>query len=152
MTCKKLSIFEKGPKFAPTPSYIPHKDIVAKIEAAIARLPDESKHIVRTTTATLLDRSKLSQHKNTTTAERKALRQLKKDTTRVVMKADKGNCFVVTDRTDYDEKMESLLSDKDTYEEIPRSPFRRIEREFNTNLLKLKKQQKLDDTTYRKLY
>ena len=68
------------------------------------------------------------------------------------MKADKGNCFVVMDRTDYDEKMESLLSDKNTYEEIPRPPFRRIERELNANLLKLKKQQKLDDTTYRKLY
>ena len=27
------------------------------------------------------------------------------------MKADKGNCFVVMDRSDYDSKMETLLND-----------------------------------------
>ena len=44
----------KGPKFVPTPSQIPHKDIVAEIEAAITDLPDESKDSVRTSTANLL--------------------------------------------------------------------------------------------------
>ncbi len=39
------AILGKGPKFALTPSIIPYKNIVAKIEAAITDLPDESKDV-----------------------------------------------------------------------------------------------------------
>ena len=46
------------------------------------------------------------------------------------MKADKGNCFVVKDRRDYDEKMQKLLDDNDTYEKVSKSLFKRIEREL----------------------
>ena len=47
------------------------------------------------------------------------------------MKADKGNCFVVMDKTDYDEKMQELLSDQNTYEKTPpKPPFKKIEREL----------------------
>ena len=53
------------------------------------------------------------------------------------MKADKGNCFVVMDRPDYDNKMETLLNDRSTYEVVSTSPFRRIERELNAMLLSL---------------
>lgn len=68
------------------------------------------------------------------------------------MKADKGKSFVVMDRSDYDNKMETaffnLLNDKSTYEAISTSPFRRIERELNTMFLSLKRQQKIDEPTY----
>ena len=67
------------------------------------------------------------------------------------MKADKGNCFVVLDRTDYDDKMESLLSDRSTYQLVQKSPFSKVERELNNRLLDLKKQNKINDSTYRKL-
>ena len=71
---------------------------------------------------------------------------------KVIMKADKGNCFVVMDRSDYDNKMETLLNDRSTYEVVSTSPFRRIERELNAMLLSLKRQQKMDEPTYRKLH
>ncbi len=67
------------------------------------------------------------------------------------MKADKGNCFVVMDRTSYDEKMDSILSDRETYEIVNKPPFKKIERELNARLLRLNKEQKLDNSTYRKL-
>ena len=41
------------------------------------------------------------------------------------MKAEKGNCFVI-DRSDYDNKVGTLLNDKSTYELASTSPFRRI--------------------------
>ena len=90
--------------------------------------------------------------KNTTADERKAILQLKKDKTRVIMKADKGNCFIVMDRSDYDAKMEDLLSDQDTYEKVDKPPFKRIERNLNSQLLELKREQKLDQRTYFKLH
>jgi type IV secretory pathway TraG/TraD family ATPase VirD4 len=76
---------------------IPHKNIVAKIEAAISNLPDKSKDAIRTSAASLLQRSQIPNHKNTTADECKAILQLKKDKTCVIMKADKGNCFIVMD-------------------------------------------------------
>ena len=68
------------------------------------------------------------------------------------MKADKGNCFVVMDKSDYDNKMEALLNDRNTYELVSTAPFRRIERDLNAMLLSLKKQKKIDEPTYRKLH
>ena len=68
------------------------------------------------------------------------------------MKADKGNCFVVLDKCDYNSKMNSLLSDRNTYELVLKSPFKRIERELNRRLLALKNQQKISDSTYRRLH
>ena len=44
------------------------------------------------------------------------------------------------DRSDYDNKMETLLNDRSTYELVSTSPFRRIERKLNAMLLSLKKQ------------
>ena len=146
------SLLEKGPKFAPTPTNIPHKDIVAEIEASIRHLPDDSKDAVRTSSAAILHRARLPAHSNVSKEEKKALNNLKKDQSRVVMKADKGNCFVVMDRSDYDNKMETLLSDRSTYEIVSTSPFRRIERELNAMLLSLKRQHKIDEPTYRKLH
>ena len=70
-----------------TPSNIPHKNISAKIEAAIRHLPDDSKDAVRTSSAAVLYRARLPAHNN---EKRKALNNLKKDQSRVVMKADKG--------------------------------------------------------------
>lgn len=67
------------------------------------------------------------------------------------MKADKGNCFVVMDKTDYDTKMEALLVDRDTYHPVDKSPFSKIEKELNNRLLDLKRQNKIDELTYRKL-
>ena len=115
---------EKGPKFASTPTNIPHKNIVAEIQAAIRHLPDDSKEAVRTSSVAVLHRARLPAHNNVSKEERKALNNLKKDQSRVVMKADKGNCFVVADRSDYDSKMETLLNDRFTYKVVSKSPFR----------------------------
>ena len=142
------SLLEKGPEFAPTPSKIPHKKIVAEVEAAITCLRDESKDQVRTSMAAILQKASLPNNNNITKEEKKALHDhdLKRDTSRVIMKADKGNCFAVMDRETYDSKMESLLADRNTYELITRSPFGRIERDLNAILLNLKSNERLMTT------
>ena len=50
------------------------------------------------------------------------------------------------------EKMQELLSDRNTYEKVKKPPFKKIERELNSQLLQLKQQRKLDERTYRKLH
>ena len=149
---EERSLLEKGSKFAPTPTTIPHKNIVAEIEAAIHHLPDVSKDAVRTTSAAILHRARLPVHNKVSKQERRVLNDLKKDQSRVIMKADEGNCFVVMDKSDYDNKMEALLNDRNTYELVSTAPFRRIERDLSAMLLSLKKQQKINEPTYRKLH
>ena len=67
------------------------------------------------------------------------------------MKADKGNCFVVLDSIDYNNKMNVLSNDRNTYELVSKSLFRRIERELINRLSTLKNQQKICNSTYCKL-
>jgi len=114
------------------PRTIPLQDIVSEVEAAIVRLPDDSKDAIRTTTASLLHRARLPPHNDITKAKLKTLKNLKDDHERMITKADEGNCFVVMDRTDYDTKMEALLGDSDTYHLVDTSPFAKIEKELNS--------------------
>ena len=74
LSTTERSLLEKGPKFAPTPRTIPVKDIVSEVEAAIVRLPDDSKDAIRTTTASLLHRVRLTPHRNITKPELRALK------------------------------------------------------------------------------
>ena len=117
------------------PTKIPAKDIVCEIEAAIVRLPEDTKDTIRTTSASILHRASLPSHNNITKDEKKALKHLEEEPSRVIMKADKGNCFVVLDKRDYDDKMESLPSDRSTNQLVQKSPFSKVERELNNRLL-----------------
>ena len=42
------------------------------------------------------------------------------------MEADKGNSFVVMDQSEYETKMESLLTDETTYTVIQKPPFKKV--------------------------
>ena len=70
LTESARSALEKGAKFANAPTKIPYKNIVAEIEASIAGLPEESKDIIRTKTASILDRARVPTHKNITAREK----------------------------------------------------------------------------------
>ena len=48
--------------------------------------------------------------------EQKALKRLKTDKNIVILPADKERVTVVMDKTDYNEKMDSLVNDKQTYQ------------------------------------
>jgi hypothetical protein len=55
LTDTERSLLEKGLKFAITPAKIPYKNIIAEVETVIKDLPDETKDIIRTNTASILD-------------------------------------------------------------------------------------------------
>ena len=54
--------------------------------------------------------------------ETKALSQLRKDTSLMILPADKGRATVVMDRESYDDKVTSMLSDTTTYKPLPKDP------------------------------
>lgn len=98
LTAAERFLLEKGLQLTPTPSQILYKNIVAEGKAAINSLPEESKDLILSSMATILHRIRPPTHKNLCTKERKALRDLKKYETKILMKADKEDCFVVLEK------------------------------------------------------
>ena len=64
------------------------------------------------------------------------------------MKRDKGKSRVVIDKPKYDEKMVALLSDLSTYKVSHNDPTPSLQRRMNSELLKLKKDQKITPKLY----
>lgn len=64
---------------------------------------------------------------------RKAVRDLKKDDTIMILPADKGNAMVVMDWSDYKGKLQAMLSNG-TYQKLRKDPTPNIEREIGRTL------------------
>ena len=84
-------------------------------------------------------------------AELRALHNLRKDQDRLVIPADKGNCTVVMDRKDYDDKVQQMLNDQRTYKVLDKDPTQRTERKLNEKLANLKRENKISDSLYKRL-
>ena len=71
---------------------------------------------------------------NLTKDEQQALKRLKNDKNIVILPADKGRVTVVMDKTDYYDKMDALVNDKQTYELLKRDPTPALQRKLNNYL------------------
>ena len=88
---------------------------------------------------------------NLTPDEQKQLQRLKTDKNMVILPADKGRVTVVMDKTDYNDKMDSLVNDKQTYEVLKRDTTPALQRKLTNILLTLKKTDKIDFRRYNRL-
>ena len=88
---------------------------------------------------------------NLTKEEHKAMEELKKDKTRMILTADKGVSIVVLDKEEYIKKADELLS-QSSYKNISTDPTNRYKNKLITLLKKIKTEGGMDDTTYRRLY
>ena len=91
--------------------------------------------------------------------ELETLKRLSKDTSVAILPADKGRAVVVTDSSDYQQKINGLLQDENTYTKISdrrRNPTPSTEKSLNALLKQIKGQtsahdpgvQQLDDKLY----
>ncbi|XP_068704205.1 uncharacterized protein [Montipora foliosa] len=83
--------------------------------------------------------------------ELRALHDLRKGKDRLIIQADKGNCTVVMDQKDYDEKVQQILNDQKTYKVLDKDSTQRTERKLNEKLANLKREDKINDNLYKKL-
>ena len=86
-----------------------------------------------------------------TKEEKIGLLQLKKDKDKVVLTADKGVAMVVMDKQDYISKAEELLV-QPVYRTIPRDPTNEIKAQLITKLRRIKRENNLDEGTYKAMY
>ena len=71
--------------------------------------------------------------------EQQALKRLKTDNNIVILPAEKGRVTVAMDKTDYFDKLDALVNDKQTYEELKCDPTPALQRKLNSKILTLKK-------------
>ena len=88
---------------------------------------------------------------NITKEERKAITELKKDSTRMILTADKGVSLVVMDTEEYNKKAEELLQHP-TYKSIPTDPTTRYKNKLINLLKTIKAEGGISEAVYKWLY
>ena len=136
-----------------TPKRIPTEAIVSSVEAVLSRqreLSESAKDNIRSRIASTIQSASLPDS-NLTKDELQALKRLKTDENIVILPADKGRVTVVMDKTDYYDKMDALVNDKQTYQVLKRDPTPALQRKLNSKLLDLKKTDAIDIQRYNRL-
>ena len=136
-----------------TPKRIPTEATVSSVEAVLSRqreLSESAKDNIRSRIASTIQSASLPDS-NLTKDERQALKRLKTDENIVILSADKGRVTVVMDKTDYYDKMDALVNDKQTYQVLKRDPTPALQCKLNSKLLDLKKTDAIDIQRYNRL-
>ena len=81
-------------------------------------------------------------------AEYRAMRELRRNASLVILPADKGRATVVMEKSEYEEKRINMLSDVTTYNKDPTPS---LERRMNALLFAMRKQNKLGKELYNRL-
>jgi hypothetical protein len=116
------------------PTVLPIEDILTGLEKAIKTLAAEMAEEDRQETVRII-RDSSTPRDNLSGAERKPLRDLRKNTDLTVLPADKGNSTVVVNTVEYNPNIGALLEDP-AYRGLARDPTEAVERK---NILLLKK-------------
>ena len=81
----------------------------------------------------------------------RAIRELKEDTSRMVLTADKGVSLVVMDTADYKKKAEDVLQ-QPTYQPIPTDPTTKYRKKLISMLKSIRAEGGISKAVYKKLY
>ena len=120
------------------------------MEEAARQLPKDDATDLRSRVCGILRSSKLPKD-NITREHRSALKEMRGWTEEVILPADKGNATVVMMRSDYNGKLQKLLSDPTTYRKLPKDPTPTQEAKVSRVLKKLEKGREISNSLYNKL-
>ena len=101
--------------------FVPKLDIINGVEAGLCKVRDEA----AVQNARLKDSEILksfnTRQRNIFHEEEEALKELTEDENFVILKADKGNAPVVMNTTEYNDKINCLLSDSSFYSKLSKT-------------------------------
>ena len=133
-----------------TPRNPPIGEYIAAVEQTCQKMAHGQAEELRAEVKAVL---KKSQHPkaNITREEQKAMNELKKDTSRAILTADKGTCLVVMDKEEYINKAQDLLKE-DTYRVIPEDPTNKQKNRLILLLKKIKNEGGISEEKYKIMY
>ena len=138
-----------GPNYAVVPRSPPIIEYVAVIEQVCSKVQQREAEELRGEVKSIIE--KTHNPPNITKEEMNAIRELKEDTSRMVLTADKGVSLVVMDTADYKKKAEDLLQ-QPTYQPIPTDPTTKYKNKLISMLKSIKAEGGISEAVYEKLY
>ena len=150
LTEAERSLLNHGPNFVIVPRETPSCEYIAATEKACLQLTQGKAEELRGEVKSLLKKN----HKvkpNISREEHQALREMKRDKTRMVLTADKGVSMVVLDKEDYIAKSEELLN-QSNYKILKTDPTTKHKNKLINLLKSIKTEGGIDDNIYRRLY
>ena len=150
LTEDQIKALACGPNFAIVPRRPPLGEYITAIENVCNQLPQGKAEELRGEIKSVMKRVHPTRS-NITKGERKAIEELRKDNTKIVVTADKGVAMVVMDRDDYHRKADALLQES-TYRPIPNDPTNKYQTKLIALLKSIKAEGGINETTYKKLY
>ena len=125
-------------------------DIICGVEDGLRKVNDAAAvFTARSKVAGVLKTARLPK-RNIDKEEEQALKELKEDKDIVILKVDKDNCTVIMDRPDYDQKINALLYDNDSYRKLvtKRNPLNNITKDVNDFVYQLLLENKIKQDKY----
>ena len=151
LTQAQASLLAHGPGYAVTPRHPPYGDYIVAIEKACSTLDQNRAEELRAEIRGALRKTHLTRS-NINREEIQALAELRRDSSKVIIPADKGVALVVMDKPDYITKAQDLLEEKKTYKEIPTDPTNKLKTKLISLLKKIKADGGIEDQLYKKMY
>ncbi|XP_072037290.1 uncharacterized protein [Amphiura filiformis] len=151
LTEPQTKVLAKGLNYAVSPTDVCTDEFVLATELACKNLAHSEAVQLRSKVASTL-RSSKPPKSNVSNQERKAINVLKKEDSIVILPADKGKATVVLDKQEYNEKVDSMLSDTKTYEELTSDPTQKYKRKLVAILSRFSDEGKISMSKYKQLY
>ena len=154
LTSEQLSLLTKRSKLCHYPQIPPIDAYITATELASSKLTTQEAEEFRSDVNRLLKQQQLqhNKHCNLNPAQCRALKQLKQDSNRVVLTADKGVAMVIMDQQDYNNKAQALLQDTNTYKVLHKDPTPQLRNKLITLLKNIKQTGGLSTQKYKQLY
>ena len=150
LTTDQEKLLAHGPNYAVVPRELPIAQYVAAVENACTKLKEGKAEEFRVQVKSAIQRIK-PPRSNLTRGERRAIAELKKDKSRMILTADKGVVLVVLNTEDYLKKAEDLLN-QNTYRALTSDPTMRLKNKMINLLKTIRSKGGLSEEMYRRLY
>ena len=150
LTTDEEKLLAHGPNYAIVLRNPPIVQYVAAVEHACTKLEEGKAEEFRVQVKATIQKVQKPKP-NITRGERKAIAELKKDPSRLVLTADKGVALMVLNTEDYKKKAEALLK-QNTYRALTSDPTMRLKNKMISILKSIKSKGGMTEELYKKLY
>ena len=150
LTKDQIRALAHRPNYAIVPQCPPTGEYIIAIENVCNQLPQGKAEELRGEIKSVLKNIR-PPRPNITQEERKAIEELRKDDTKMILTADKGVSMVVMNRDDYHQKAEALLQES-AYRNITSDPTNKYKNKLIGLLKSIKTGGGINETIYKKLY
>ena len=150
LTQAQRSLLAHGPNYAVIPKVTPKEEYIAAIEQACHKLEEGKVDELRVEVKNLLKKAK-TPRSNISREEFQAIKELKRDDSRIILTTDKGVVMVVFNKEDYIMKAKHLLN-QPTYRKMTEDPTSKQKARLIKLLRNIKAQGGITEEQYKKMY